>query len=131
MLDHFVIIVGHYCAGVLDDGDVMIWHVSVKLPPLRISSPLSGGQLQSKSNEISLCLYVMPFILCNVCVHVCVRVRACVCACVCMCVCLGICVMHIYMYYVDDSMRAKAYIMCGTYVRLCVLCGKELTKILY
>ena len=46
------IIVGHYCAGVLDDGDVMIWHVSVKLPPQKISSPLSGGELQSKGTEI-------------------------------------------------------------------------------
>ena len=58
-------IVGYYCAGVLDDGDVIIWCVGTKLPLLRISSPLSGGQLLSRGstfmpiirNDISRLLY--------------------------------------------------------------------------
>lgn len=43
-------IVGYYCAGVLDDGDVIIWCVGTKLPLLRISSPLSEGQLLSRGS---------------------------------------------------------------------------------
>ena len=45
--------VGHYSAGVLDDGDVIIWYVvDTKLPPLKISSPLSGGgQVLSRGSK--------------------------------------------------------------------------------
>ena len=46
-------IIGHYSAGVLDDGDVIIWNVvDTKLPPLKISSPLSGGgQVLSRGSK--------------------------------------------------------------------------------
>ena len=52
------VIVGHYCAGVLDDGDVIIWSVDTKLPPLKISSPLSGGQLLSRGSKFVPIMYV-------------------------------------------------------------------------
>ena len=44
-------VVGYYCAGVLDDGDVIIWCVGTKLPPRKTSSPLSGGQLLSRGSK--------------------------------------------------------------------------------